>query len=138
MHPIMRNSPPARQCQHIAAVLKAARWTVFCCLPHQPQSAGRSDARSHPAGRLSGFYHAVIFVRLMVGRRGQGKARHKKKKKKKRRLPACPYGDGGLGREAICLLFFPLLLRLAFVFPSIAIGTQGFVECVCCVQQGQI
>jgi hypothetical protein len=27
--------------------------------------------------------------------------------------PACPYGQIGMGREAICLLFFPLLLRLA-------------------------
>jgi len=34
---------------------------------------------------------------------------------------------------AICLLFFPLLLRLAFVLPGIAAGTQGLVECVCCV-----
>jgi hypothetical protein len=35
-----------------------------------------------------------------------------------------------VGREAICLLFFPLLLQLAFVFPGIAVGTQGFVDCV--------
>jgi hypothetical protein len=33
-----------------------------------------------------------------------------------------------VGREAICPLFFPLLLQLAFVFPGIAVGTQAFVE----------
>jgi hypothetical protein len=38
-----------------------------------------------------------------------------------------------MGREAICLLFFPLLLRLAFAFPGIVVGTQGFETFVCCV-----
>jgi hypothetical protein len=38
-----------------------------------------------------------------------------------------------VGREATCLLFFTLFLRLAFVFPGIVVGTQGFVHCVCCV-----
>jgi hypothetical protein len=37
-----------------------------------------------------------------------------------------------VGREPICLLFYPLLLHLAFVFPGIAVGTQGFVACVYC------
>jgi hypothetical protein len=43
-----------------------------------------------------------------------------------------------VGREAICLLPFPLPLRLAFVFPGIGVGTQGFVVCVggaCCIQE---
>jgi hypothetical protein len=39
----------------------------------------------------------------------------------------------GVGREVICLSFFPLLLRLAFVLPGIVLGTQVFVDCVCCV-----
>jgi hypothetical protein len=30
-------------------------------------------------------------------------------------------------------LIIPLLLRLAFVFPGIAAGTQAFVDCVYCV-----
>jgi hypothetical protein len=38
-----------------------------------------------------------------------------------------------MGGEAICLLSFPLLLRLAFVIRGIAAGTQGFVDCVYCV-----
>jgi hypothetical protein len=31
----------------------------------------------------------------------------------------CHYGQNGVGREAICLLSFPLFLRLAFVIPGI-------------------
>jgi hypothetical protein len=45
---------------------------------------------------------------------------------------AYPYRQVGVGWEAICLLFFPLLLRLAFVIPGIAVETQGLVDCVCC------
>jgi len=33
---------------------------------------------------------------------------------------------------AICLLSFPLLLWMAFVFPSIAVGTHGFIVCMLC------
>jgi hypothetical protein len=50
-----------------------------------------------------------------------------------------PYGKVGhdgqvrVGRDAICLLDFPLLLRLAYVFPGIAVRTQGFVDCAYCV-----
>jgi hypothetical protein len=47
--------------------------------------------------------------------------------------PACPYRQIGMVREAICLLSCPLLLRLAFVFPGIAVGTLGFENCVGCV-----
>jgi hypothetical protein len=35
-----------------------------------------------------------------------------------------------MGKEFICLLSFPLLLRLATAFPGTVIGTQGFVDCV--------
>jgi hypothetical protein len=38
----------------------------------------------------------------------------------------------GKGGEAVCLLPFPLLLRLAFAFPGIVVKTQGFVDCVFC------
>jgi hypothetical protein len=48
-------------------------------------------------------------------------------------LPACPYGQAGVGREAICLLFFPVLLQMAIIFAGIAVGTKDFVECVNCV-----
>jgi hypothetical protein len=44
------------------------------------------------------------------------------------RFTGLPLWIGWVGREAICLLFFPLLLHLAFVFPGIAVGTQGFVD----------
>jgi hypothetical protein len=44
---------------------------------------------------------------------------------------ARPYGLVGVGREAIFLLFFPLLPRLAFLFPGIVVGTQNLVYCVC-------
>jgi hypothetical protein len=48
-------------------------------------------------------------------------------------VPACPYEQIGVGREAICLLSFPLLVRLAFVFPGIVVGTQGFSRlCMLC------
>jgi hypothetical protein len=40
------------------------------------------------------------------------------------RFTGLPLWTGWVGREAICLLFFPLLLQLAFVFPGIAVGTQ--------------
>jgi hypothetical protein len=46
------------------------------------------------------------------------------------RFTGLPLWTGWVEREAICLLFFPLLLQLAFVFPGIAVGTQGFVDCV--------
>jgi hypothetical protein len=39
---------------------------------------------------------------------------------------AYSYGQVGVGREAICLSYFPLLLQLAFVFPGIVVGTQVF------------
>jgi hypothetical protein len=37
-----------------------------------------------------------------------------------------------VGRETIRLISFSLLLKLAFVSPGIAVGTQGFVDYVCC------
>jgi hypothetical protein len=49
------------------------------------------------------------------------------------RFTGLPLWTGWVGREVICLLFFPLLLQLAFVFPGIVVGTQGFVYCVYCV-----
>jgi hypothetical protein len=55
------------------------------------------------------------------------------------RFTGLPLWTSWVDREAICLLFFPLPLRLAFVFPGIAVGTQGFVDCVygvdeaCCI-----
>jgi hypothetical protein len=54
-------------------------------------------------------------------------------------MPLCEKGQAGkaastaVGREAICISSFPLLLRLAFVFPGIVVETQGFVDCVCSV-----
>jgi hypothetical protein len=56
-----------------------------------------------------------------VGREGVG------------RFTGLPLSTGCVDGEAICLLFFPLLLRLAFVFPGIAVGTHVFVDCVDCV-----
>jgi hypothetical protein len=44
--------------------------------------------------------------------------------------------DWGGKNEAICILFFPLLLRLVFVYPGMNVGKEGFVYCVggaCCV-----
>jgi hypothetical protein len=60
---------------------------------------------------------------------------HKKKKKTplivkgQAGVPVYFFGQIGVGREAIFLLF----LRLAFVFPGIVVGIQGFVDRVCCV-----
>jgi hypothetical protein len=48
------------------------------------------------------------------------------------RFTGLPLWTGWVGR-AIRLLFFPLLLQLAFVFPGIVVGTQGFIDCVYCV-----
>jgi hypothetical protein len=49
------------------------------------------------------------------------------------RFTDLPLWTGWVGREAISLLFFPLLLQLSFVFPGTAVGTQGFVDCIYCV-----
>jgi hypothetical protein len=38
--------------------------------------------------------------------------------------PACPYGQFGAKREAVCYLFFLVLLRLALVFPGITVGSR--------------
>jgi hypothetical protein len=46
------------------------------------------------------------------------------------RYTGLPLWTGWVGRKAICLLFFPLLLQLALIFPGIVVGTQGFVDCV--------
>jgi hypothetical protein len=58
--------------------------------------------------------------------------------KGKAKLPACPYEQVGVGREAIRLLVLPVFLRLAFGFclSSIAVGTQDFVDCVHYVGEG--
>jgi hypothetical protein len=48
------------------------------------------------------------------------------------RFTGLPLGQVGVGREAICLSSFPLLLRLAFVFPDTSVGTTVFVDCVSC------
>jgi hypothetical protein len=53
-----------------------------------------------------------------VGREGVG------------RFTGLPLWTGWVDREAIRLLFFPLLLGSVFVFPGIAVGTQGFADCV--------
>jgi hypothetical protein len=37
------------------------------------------------------------------------------------------------GKEGYLPLILPLLLRLAFVFPSIVLGTKDFVHCAYCV-----
>jgi hypothetical protein len=46
-------------------------------------------------------------------------------------LSGLPLWTDAVGKEAICLSFFPLLLRLAV--PGIAVATHEFVDCVYCV-----
>jgi hypothetical protein len=66
--------------------------------------------------------HFEIKIKIIAGgREGVG------------RFTGLPLWTGWVGSEAICLLFFPLLLQLVFGFPGIAVGTQGFVDCVYCV-----
>jgi hypothetical protein len=42
------------------------------------------------------------------------------------RFTGLPLWTDWVGREALCLLLFPLLLGLAFAFPIIVVGTGGF------------
>jgi hypothetical protein len=46
--------------------------------------------------------------------------------------PAYPYGLSWVGREALGLFSFPFLPRLAYASPGIIVGTQDFVNYVCC------
>jgi hypothetical protein len=87
------------------------------------EATGLPEFGGCPILRLES-YHNAFLVKIKIntgGREGVG------------RFTGLPLWTGLVGREAICLLFFPLLLQSAVVFPGIVVGTQGFVDCVYCV-----
>jgi hypothetical protein len=98
--------------------------TMYCVHFHEGHTLNLTPKTEKGTVVLIGFGGGISLFKIKInvgGREGVG------------RFTGLSLWTGWVGREAICLLFFPLLLQLAFVFPGIAVGTQGFVDCVYCV-----